>query len=396
MTSFVSLVFCLSAATVLYVYFGYPALLCLGAFRKRQPSIRGSARPRVSLIVAAHNEETTIEAKLRNLSALDYPQEFIEILVGNDGSTDRTEEIVRRFGTRVIVISSSIQQGKSATQNKLASAASGEILVFTDADTTSGPDALSRLAGHFADPHVGLVTGRALYCNEDETSVAHNEGRYLRYDTWLRRLESACSILAVASGSFFAVRKSLWNPVAADLGDDFVLPLEIARAGFRNVLDTRVVAVTRLTQNRHSSMLRMKVRIISKDFRALLAHLDLLNPFQYGALSIGLWSHKLLRWFVPYFLLALCASNACVLDKVPFRLAFAMQTAFYALALVGLTLQRAKWPVFSVPASFCLVNFAALLGTLKCLLGNASGRWTPERSAAVPVPPTATAARGTK
>ncbi len=158
---------------------------------------------------------------------------------------------------------------------------------------------------HFADARVGLVTARPRYLNGRETSITENESQYLRYETWLREQESERGILAMASGSLFAMRRSLWRPLDRALGDDFVLPLRVARAGLLNRLDTRVSALTRLSQNRVGSMLRMKARIISKDLRALLVHRELLDPLRHGALAISLWSHKLLRWLVPYFLLAL-------------------------------------------------------------------------------------------
>jgi hypothetical protein len=150
----------------------------------------------------------------------------------------------------------------------------------------------------------------------------------------------------------------------------------------RNVLDMRVVTITHLSQNGARAMLRMKTRIIGKDFRGLLAHRHLLNPARHGALAIGLWSHKLLRWLVPYFLLAILASNLCLLDRSVFRVTLGLQTVFYVLAIAGLfTRSPARLRFLSLAASFCLVNFAALLGTLRCVAGRTSGSWTPARPA---------------
>ena len=183
--------------------------------------------------------------------ALDYPRDLVEILIGSDGSSDRTEDIVSTFAHEGVgLISFPQQQGKSAMQNGLVAAASGEILVFTDADCLLSPDALSLLVENFADPRVGLVTARPHYVNGSETSITENESLYLRYETWLRERESERGILAVASGSLFAMRRSLWQPLDPTLSDDFVLPLRVAKAGMLNRLDMRVSAVTRLSQNR--------------------------------------------------------------------------------------------------------------------------------------------------
>ena len=148
------------------------------------------------------------------------------------------------------------------------------------------------------------------------------------------------------SGSLFAMRRSLWRPLDTNLGDDFLLPLRVARAGIRNVIEAQVAASTSLSQTDPEAMLRLKVRVISKDLRALLANPALLNPIRYGGLAIGLWSHKLLRWFVPYFLLALLASNFWLLDKRFLQIASALQAAFYALAGAGL---GSAWPRRSIP-----------------------------------------------
>ena len=378
-------VFWVSGAAVAYVYFGYPLLLRIGLFGKRKPLTSGAPPmqpPMVTVIIAARNEESGIDAKLKNLLSSNYPRERLEILVGSDGSSDRTEELVRPLAAEGVgLISFPIHQGKSAMQNRLVAAASGSILVFTDADCLVSRSAISEVVENFRDPAIGLVTGRPIYVNRSETSVAENEGTYLQYETWLREQESARGILAVASGSFFALRRSLWKPLDAHLGDDFALPLHVAQSGFRNVLDPRVVAETHLSQSNPAAMVRLKIRIVSKDFRALLAETDLLNPFAYGGVAAALWSHKLLRWFVPYFLVAIFLSTALLSAHPAFRVVLALQIAFYSVAIIGLLAHkrvlRAPW---SVPASFCLVNFASLLGTLKCLSGRTSGRWEPKRS----------------
>ena len=375
--------FCICAAVLLYVYFGYPLLLASGLLGRRKPLAESPLPelPFLSIIVAARNEESVIEEKLRNLLASDYPAENMEILVGSDGSSDRTDEIVGRFRNQGVGLLSFPEHiGKSAIQNGLVKLASGSILVFTDADCFFTPETLRLLVPHFSDPRIGLVTARPLYENERETAVTQNESLYLRYESFLRREESNRGILAMASGSLFALRRSLWQPLDPGHGDDFALPLAVAAVGFRNVLDPRAVAVTRLEQKQPGAMRQLKSRIIAKDFRGLLSRAALLNPFRYGALAVGLWSHKLLRWLAPFFLIALFASNLFLLDRPVFRSALFLQLAFYALALLGAALRnRSRFFLWSVPFSFCLVNFAALLGTLQCFARRPAGQWTPVR-----------------
>jgi cellulose synthase/poly-beta-1,6-N-acetylglucosamine synthase-like glycosyltransferase len=379
-------VFCVCAGTILWVYFGYPLALKIGSLGRKKQFVLAGSMPTVSIIIPAHNEELVIEAKLTNLFALDYLPERVEILVGSDGSSDRTQQIVERFAREGVgLVSFPQQQGKSAIQNGLVALASGEILVFTDADCLLPKHALRRILENFADGRVGLVTAYPKYVNACETVTAENEGLYLRYETWLRRQESERGLLAMASGSLFAVRRSLWEPLDRHLGDDFVLPLRVARAGQVNVIDPRVGVCTRLSQNTPSTMLALKVRIISKDLRALLADCALLNPFRYGATAIGLWSHKLLRWLVPYFLLATLATNSFLVGSRLFQIALGAQLVFYGIAIAGFALpgRAAKLP-WSVPMSFCVVNAAALLGTVKCIAGGTSGVWVTERESESP------------
>ncbi|MGC2507871.1 MAG: glycosyltransferase [Candidatus Acidiferrales bacterium] len=378
--------FWMSIGTIVYVYFGYPLLLKLGVLGHRIDFARGTTLPSVSVIVPAHNEESTIEWKLRSLIGADYPRELVEILVGSDGSSDKTEDIVQQFRDEGVgLISFPRQQGKSAMQNGLVAAASGEILVFTDSDSLIPPNALRCIVEHFADSRVGLVTAHAEYSNSNDTRVAENESLYLSYDTWLREMESERGMLAMASGSLFAMRRSLWEPLDPALGDDFVLPLQVAGAGLRNVIDRRVAAVTHLAQDRPWSMLRMKTRIISKDLRALLVRRDLLNPIRHGALAIGLWSHKLLRWLVPFFLLAILASSISLAAQPFFQIVAWLQLLFFGLAVFGAARSTVTNPLWSIPASFCLVNLAALVGTLRCLTGKTSGKWQPVRGRPTPV-----------
>jgi glycosyltransferase involved in cell wall biosynthesis len=383
----VQILFWAFAGIIIYVYVGYPLALASGllaprVWRRAGEDPGGFELPSISVIVAAHNEEAAIEAKIKNLLAADYPRELVEILIGSDGSSDGTEEIVRRYAAEGVgLISFPMQQGKSAMQNGLVAASSGDVLVFTDADCEIDAQALRALVARFGDASVGLVTACPSYANVAENAVTENEGIYLRYESWLRGQESDRGILAMASGSLFAIRRSLWQPLDRNLGDDFELPLHVAAAGLQNVAEPSAVVTTRLSQNDHGSMFALKVRIVSKDFRALRKYSSLLNPFRYFGFALALWSHKLLRWLVPYFLLGMLGCGA-LLMRLSFYRAFVLGLlAFFAVAAVGSLLGNRKLGLpWSVPASFCTVNLAAFFGILKSFGGRGSGSWTPIRN----------------
>jgi cellulose synthase/poly-beta-1,6-N-acetylglucosamine synthase-like glycosyltransferase len=384
----VQILFWIFAGIIGYVYVGYPLALACGLIAPRLGRAAGVADaavaelPSISVIVAAHNEEAAIEAKIQNILAADYPRELVEILIGSDGSSDGTEEIVRRYaGDGVGLISFPVQQGKSAIQNGLVAASLGDVLVFTDADCEIGPGALRALVARLGDPGVGLVTACPSYANVAENPVTENEGIYLQYESWLRREESERGILAMASGSLFAVRRSLWRPLDRNLGDDFELPLRVALAGARNVAEPGASVITRLSQNDHGSMFALKVRIVSKDFRAVRKYRALLNPFRHFGFALALWSHKLLRWLVPYFLLGMLACGVALMHSSFYRAFVVGLLSFFAMAVVGSLLGKRKLGLpWSVPASFCTVNLAAFFGILKSFGSRGSGTWTPVRN----------------
>jgi cellulose synthase/poly-beta-1,6-N-acetylglucosamine synthase-like glycosyltransferase len=375
------IVFWICAFLVFYVYLGYPALLASGLLGKRKMPFRGDIQPFLSVLIPAHNEEKAIRAKLLNLLSQDYARKKLEILVGNDGSSDATAEIVAGMNLpSVQLINSERPVGKSAIQNKLVEHSQNEILVFSDADCFLPANALRVLVQHFADPRVGLVTNCASIANRNETAVVEGEGLYWRYEQWLRNEESERGLLAMASGSLFAMRRELWSPLDPNVGDDFVLPLQVAAAGYLNVLETRCSAETDLSQNQPRSLFRMKARIVSKDLRGLLSNLACLNPFQVGLVAVGLLSHKLLRWAIPYFLIGLLVSNIFLAGHVFYGIALFAQIAFYGVAALALLFggNRVRFPL-SAAASFCVVNLAALIGTVQCLTLQPAGRWKPVR-----------------
>jgi glycosyltransferase involved in cell wall biosynthesis len=375
------LIFWLCLFLILYVYVGYPLLLFSGLLGRRRPIRREGLFPSLSIVVPAYNEESMIRAKLENLLSQDYPADRMEILVGDDGSTDATQAICRSFEHfGVYLFRSEVRRGKSAVQNELVARATGEILVFTDADCLLPQNALCTIVENFASNEVALVTNCATILNKNETGIVKGEGLYWKYEQWLRCEESERGLLAMASGSLFAMRHSLWARLDPNVGDDFALPLRVARTGYRNVLETRVSAATQLMQKKANSMLRMKMRIISKDLYGLLRNPTCLNPDRVGCVAISLWSHKLLRWAVPYFLLGLFISNIFLAAGTFYDVFLVAQIAFYLTSVAGFLFSglESRFPV-SLTSSFCLVNFASLLGTLHCMTSGKVGQWKPLR-----------------
>jgi cellulose synthase/poly-beta-1,6-N-acetylglucosamine synthase-like glycosyltransferase len=368
---------------ILYVYFGYPLLL-LALSKLRTPLLVSKAdiTPTVSLIIPAFNEEKVIAQEIENSLVLDYPKEKLEIIVVSDGSTDKTNDIVRTFkkeGVKLIALNPN--QGKSSAQNRGVAEAHGEILFFTDANVMLRRDTVWRIVSNFKDDRVGCVVGKVSYLNERDTSVSEGEGFYWRYELFLRSKESELGNFAMGSGPIMAIRRNLFKPLDPNVGEDFVLPMQVAMKGYRVVYEPEAISEEVLFQNTPVSMFKSKVRVISKDLRGLFLCRKILNPFCYPLYAWGLISHKLLRWLVPYFLITIFLVNLFLLDHPFYSFVLALQIAFYGLAIMGYLWQKNGKPprVLGLPFSFCLVNLAALVGVARFVLGRKSGRWHPVR-----------------
>jgi cellulose synthase/poly-beta-1,6-N-acetylglucosamine synthase-like glycosyltransferase len=334
------------------------------------------------LIIPAYNEELVIAQKLENSLALRYPAGRLEILVVSDGSADRTAEIVRGYadrGIRLLDLPENV--GKAAAENKAVERVRGDILLFSDANVSLNPDAARTMVRHFADEKVGCVVGKVTYVNEDETGVSEGEGFYWRYELYLRQQESRAGNMVAGSGPIMAFRRALFEPLDPGISEDFVLPMQAAIKGYRTVYEPEAVSSERLFQVSTRDMFKTRVRTTTLDTRSLYLCRALLNPFRYPLYAWGLWSHKLLRWLVPIFLLILLALNVALLGRPFYRLALALQGIGYLAALVGyLWQQRGKPPrILSVPLSFGLANASVLVGVIRFVTGKRSGRWRPVR-----------------
>lgn len=375
-------IFWISLLACFYIYVGYPALLWLLSRLRPRPVRRAAVFPSVSLIVAAYNEEQVIEAKIRNSRGLDYPADKLEIVVVSDGSTDSTEEIVRRWEDRGVRLLTLPRGGKAFALNAGAKHATGEILVFTDANSELDRSALASLAENFADPEVGGVCGnKKIRPSVEADTTAEGEDLYWRFDKWQKRMESRLGSIFAADGTLYAVRKSLYVPIEDPAqADDIAISTRVVLQGYRLLYDPRAIAWEEAPVEGRQE-LRRKVRVTNHSVRALLKLKGALLTS--GFYSIELLSHKLVRHLVPFFLIPLLVSSFCL---VPVHLFYAMcagvQVLFYFLAVLGYLLRGSRWArsrLFTVPYYFSLVNAAAFLGVVSLARGQRLAAWTPRQ-----------------
>jgi cellulose synthase/poly-beta-1,6-N-acetylglucosamine synthase-like glycosyltransferase len=374
-------IFWLCVVAMLHTYVTYP--LSLRLFRRRfaAPPMLAEGWPRVSILIPAYNEERVIGAKIENLLALDYDPDKMEILIGSDGSTDRTDEIVRRYtDARVKLIRLAGRSGKTGVLNRLVEEAQGEILIFSDANVMLDRAALKMLLRHFSDPSVGVANGGKYIQIPEGAESVRGEAVYGRYENALRTRESEVGGMSGALGSLMAVRKSLYRPYApGSINDDTVPSIWAVLAGLRNVHDPEARAFEESGRS-ISEEFRRRIRIGAGNFQTLFRYPQVLLP-RYGLSAYTFFSHKVLRWIFPFLMIAALAANLFLLDYSFYRTTLWLQVIGYAAALLGwvLDLLGARIPPFSVLHHFVALNAGLLLGFFVYCRGLRCSAW--ERTA---------------
>ncbi|HXI82735.1 MAG TPA: glycosyltransferase family 2 protein [Verrucomicrobiae bacterium] len=365
-------VFFVSAGAIVYSYAIYPLLLALVPVRRREQVPEPAEWPSISVVISVYNEEKHIVQRIENLLALDYPRDRLEILIGSDGSTDRTNELVRRFSDpRVQLYEFGQRSGKPSVLNRLIPQTRGELLAFSDANALFAPDALHKLARHFRDTHIGGVCGRLQFHGEKSET---NEGPYWKLETYLKTRESVLDSCLGANGAIYAIRKSCWPDIPDNtFVDDFVIGMRVREQGARVVYDREAVATEELPQSVSHEMTR-RIRIGAGDFQALFLCWRSLLPWR-GFHSVAFWSHKVLRWLSPFFMAAALIANIALLPRPLFTVLMALQLAFYALAAVGMLRTGRKIVLFSAPHYFVTINLALLLGFFRFITGTQQAAW---------------------
>ncbi|HSL20175.1 MAG TPA: glycosyltransferase family 2 protein [Vicinamibacterales bacterium] len=368
-----------SVALVIYAYLGYPcALLALAAIRTR-PVRKGRELPLVSFIITAHNEDNRIAAKIENTLAQDYPVDRHEIIVASDCSTDRTDAIAGGYAPRVRLVRTAERHGKEAAQRLAIEASRGDILVFSDVATALAPGGVSSLVRNFSDATVGCVS--SVDRSVDAAGRVSGEGAYVRYEMFLRRLETAVNSLVGLSGSLFAARRDVCRRWAADRQSDFSTLLNAVELGYRGVLDPDSVGYYSNIDDERREFQR-KVRTVVRGLAVLASNARMLNPLRYGIFAWQLASHKLCRWLVPFAMIAALVSNAALApSSVVYELMLALQLSFYAAALGGL---RTRSAALRIPAFLLLVNVAALTAWIRYVRGQRIIAWTPSERTPLP------------
>jgi len=380
---FVEVIFWLGFLYLFYVEAGYPLLLwIISIWQIKNLVTIDNSNPNITVIIAAHNEEKVIASRLENIFDQDYPQDKTQIIIASDHSVDRTDEIVRSFADRGVVLSRSNQHGgKIAAIREAEDLITGEIVVFTDADSHFQSGAFNALAHHFSDPQVGAVTGREI--RPVAESGGKGEGLYNRIETLVKLLESQVGSQVLLHGGIFAIRRDLLPYVPDHLTHDAVVPVKLALAGLRTAYEPQAVSVEPYDLDTRQDFQR-RIRTVIQAYQSYLYVGEALNPLRTGFYALQVISHRFLRWYLFPVLVVALVTNLLLMGHSNLYLTLAVLQIFcYALAFFGFILDRIGYrpALFYFPYYFLYIHLAAFIALTNSWRGKTVATWhTAQRS----------------
>ena len=385
---YLAVIFFTSVFLLFYVYAGYPLLAkFFGSVVNRV--VNASApddhdyEPTVTVLIAAYNESPHIADTVRNKLEQDYPADKINVIVISDESEDETDELVTAIDDeRVQLIRQVPRAGKTSALNLAMPHATGEIIVFSDANSLYAPDTVRHLVAPLNDPEVGYVTGRMVYKAPDGSLTGEGCSAYMTYENKLREWETQLGSVVGVDGGVDAMRREIFTPMNADQLPDFVQPLTVVEKGHRVVYEPRALLYEDALAAA-SDEYRMRVRVGLRAFHALKDKSILLNPSLFGIFAWQLWSHKVLRYMAFLFMVTAFVSNwalASQSNSAEWAGTFVAQIFFYGIAQWGHVMSRRGMEtsrVISLAYFLCLVNLASAQAFWQFLRGRKQVIWKP-------------------
>lgn len=366
-----------------HVYLLYPLSMgIISHFKRKDKSLRSNGLPSVSVIISAYNEEKVIENRVLNIAESDCNFDELEVLIGSDGSTDRTNwillELEKKFSWLTVFIFEK-QRGKSAVVNDLVTKSKNQILVFTDANTIFSENALLLLVKDYEDLNIGGVCGRLILSEpENNFNRSNREKAYWDYETLLKKFEGKLGVLISSNGGIYSVRKNLFERIPTDkaVTDDLYTTMSVLSKGYKFSYHYHADASEEVSRDLRSEFKR-KIRFAATNFQTLSFFKKLLFS-RNVLLSYTFWSHKVFRWYMPFILLLILLSNIYLLNSdTLYLVTFYLQVLFYFLTLIGLlfAVYNIRIPIISLFSFFSITNLALAIGWIKYILGKHSAQW---------------------
>ncbi len=372
--------FWLSLSGLAYVYLGYPLLVRVLSKIRPLRRVRQPADPsqRVSVVIACHNDAERIRVKLNELLWSEQADLVGEILIGSDGSTDHISDVIASIGDkRIRLFEFADRRGKPAVLNDLIPQCSNEIVVLCDARQVLSERAIPALLANFADPSVGVVSGELTFRDTgNESSAGRGIGAYWRYEKMIRKCEASFRSVPGATGALYAIRKSLFQPIApTTLLDDVVIPMQAIVSGSRCVFEPEAIAWDDPSASLGQEAVR-KRRTIAGAAQLLLHHPSWLLPWK-NRIWFEFVSHKVLRLASPPMLFAVAVTNVLLAADPLYRMLLVFQLSFYCSALAGWVFQKTgrSSSLFGVQLMFLTLNATTVAALWDAVRGRFRVTW---------------------
>jgi cellulose synthase/poly-beta-1,6-N-acetylglucosamine synthase-like glycosyltransferase len=380
------LIFGICLVLIIHSYLLYPAILYFLALNKKNNQEifnRNDNLPFVSIILSVYNEELVIREKLRSVFKTTYPEDKFEILIGSDGSTDKTNTILRLFSVEEPAIrffGFHERKGKGSVLNRLQKEAKGEILIFTDAQVIFTPDLIFNLVRNFRNGSIGLVGANIINKRTDSSGISIQEWSFMSREIILKHEEGLVwGTMMGAYGACYAIRNELFSIIPAGFSvDDFFVTMKVLEKKYRCILDMEAVCYENVP-NRIIEEFRRRIRISAGNYQNLRAFYKLLWP-PYSALSFSLLSHKVLRWACPFLLILLIISNIFLFKvHLVYRIALVTQGILMIIPFIDYLLRKLKIHIVFLRfiTHFYSMNLALLAGFFKFIKGSETNVWQP-------------------
>jgi poly-beta-1,6-N-acetyl-D-glucosamine synthase len=381
---FVSILFWVSLLVLVYTYIGYPFILMLikeiKSLNNKNITQNNWYTGSASIVIAAYNEREFIINKIQNLYQIEQPQGGLQIICVTDGSTDGSEKIIKEKFPEVMVLHQEERAGKPAAINRALPFITGEIVIFSDANTWLNPYGIKKMLRHYLNPKVGVVAGeKRIATGRIKDMALHGESFYWRYESWVKSNESEVNNVIGAAGELLSIRKELLKPLPTDkINEDFIMSVQIAINGWRVIYEHDAYAMEYPSATLEDEMMR-KVRIATGSFQLLYYFKSLLWVFKNPLLSWQYISRKVLRWiFCPVFLITLFFTSAVLFQKHNFYATlFLGQVLFYCFSIAGYFFAKAgkDSKMFITPFYFVFMHLCQFIGFTNYLKGYSLQDW---------------------
>lgn len=382
--------FWIGVFVIVYTFIGYGLILFLLVTLKRlvkKPSkfITDVELPKVTILIAAYNEEALIEEKIENTLALDYPKKKIQIIIITDGSTDQTALKVSRF-KEVFSLHNLERAGKMAAIKRAMPFVDGQVILFTDANTFLNKIAVKELVKHYQNEKVGAVAGeKRIHVGQAADASSAGEGFYWKYESLLKKWDYELYSNVGAAGELFSIRTELYEPIESDtIIDDHMIAMRIAERGFIIAYEPEAYAIETASENAGEELKR-KIRIAAGGIQSILRLKKAANPLNYPLLTFQYISHRVLRWTItPILIILVFITNGVIVlktNELLYLVLFSSQLLFYLLGVAGYYFENRSIRIKAlfIPFYFCMMNYAVIAGMLRYVRNNQSAAWEKSR-----------------